>query len=211
MANSSHPLAFMLRCRQASLFTSLCRLRNPPQKLQAIRQTRRAASTTTQSPVPPPPVSVTTPTERPFPFRSPHTPQPLPRGSYFPTSHGPTQIRTAQPLKFWTTTIKSVFGWKPTPAPYMPAPFNAINNPYRARKKWPPDFTTLHPKHQFHFEKTYRRRSKLKYLRPRWIKGTKIVQFTLTVVIVLYWIFYLEVEGKEGTLFDGVSHWILVP
>ena len=48
------------------------------------------------------------------------------------------------------------------------------NNPYKAQKQWPPDFSKLHPKHQFRFERKYRRRSKLKWERPRWVKGVKL-------------------------------------
>jgi hypothetical protein len=87
---------------------------------------------------------------------------------------------------------------------FVPAPFNAINNPYRARKKWPPDFKNLHPKHQFRYEKTYRRRLKLKYARPRWTKATKIVQWTLIYGVLFYWVFLLDM-GDDGTPFDNVG------
>lgn len=198
MAASSRPISFMLRCRQAGQFTSQSRWK--PLHLHGLQcgDQNRHASTTTS-----PPRTAPSTTFR-FPSQTSPSPSPLPRGTYSPTPRRPTQIRTAQPLNLWTA-IKSVFGWKPTPAPYTPAPFTARTNPYRARKTWPPDFTTLHPKHQFHFEKTYRRRAKLKYARPRWIKGTKIAQFALTVLIVGYWIFFLEVEGEGGTFWDAVS------
>ncbi|ERF68418.1 hypothetical protein EPUS_03736 [Endocarpon pusillum Z07020] len=186
----------MLRCRQAGQFTSQSR-RKTLHGLQFSDQ-NRPASTTTSSPRTAPSTTFR------FPSQTSPSPSPssLPRGTYRPTSRRPTQVRTAQPLNLWTA-IKSIFGWKPTPAPYTPAPFTATTNPYRARKTWPPDFTTLHPKHQFHFEKTYRRRAKLKYARPRWTKGTKIVQFALTVLIVGYWVFFLEVEGEGGTFWDA--------
>ena len=48
------------------------------------------------------------------------------------------------------------------------------NNPFKAKKEWPPDFSKLHPKHQFRFEKRYRRRAKLRYQNPNWIRGVKI-------------------------------------
>ena len=48
------------------------------------------------------------------------------------------------------------------------------NNPFKAKKEWPPDFTKLHPKHQFRFEKRYRRRAKLRYQNPKWVRGVKI-------------------------------------
>ena len=51
-----------------------------------------------------------------------------------------------------------------------------INNPYKAQKQWPPDFTKIQPKHQFRLERRYRRRAKLKYARPQWMKITKLAQ-----------------------------------
>ena len=48
------------------------------------------------------------------------------------------------------------------------------NNPFKAKKEWPPDFSKLHPKHQFRFEKRYRRRAKLRYQNPKWVRGVKI-------------------------------------
>jgi len=86
-----------------------------------------------------------------------------------------------------------------------PPPFHIHNNPYRARKRWPPDFNTLHPKQQFHFEKTYRRRAKLKYARPTWNKWTKLVQHTLIVFTLIYFVFICEPSHDQGTPFDGVS------
>lgn len=35
--------------------------------------------------------------------------------------------------------------------------------------------------------------------------GTKIVQYGLMVVIVVYWVFFLKVEGESGTPFDAVG------
>ena len=54
-------------------------------------------------------------------------------------------------------------------------------NPHRAQKTWPPDFTKMHPKHQFRLERKYRRRSKLKFARPRWVKGVKLAQWGLSL------------------------------
>ncbi len=196
MAGSCRPATFILRCRQAGECAFQSRRKSLP-SLQFNPQNRPASTTT------PPPRTAASTAFR-FPSQTPKPASSLPRGTYTPTLRRPTQIRTAQPLNLWTA-IKSIFGWRPTAAPSTPAPFTATTNPYRARKIWPPDFTTLHPKHQFHFEKTYRRRAKLKYTRPGWIKGTKVVQFALTVLIVGYWIFFLEVEGEGGTFWDAVS------
>lgn len=49
-------------------------------------------------------------------------------------------------------------------------------NPYKAKRLWPPDFTKIPPKHQFRLERKYKRRAKLKWARPRWTKGVKLVQ-----------------------------------
>jgi hypothetical protein len=206
MASSNRPIAFMLRCRQASLVSAKPSWQSLVQNLQLVKQTLRAVSTASAST--PPPLSPPTKTlQSPFPSSrrtSTPRPDPLPHGAYSPTINRPTQFRTERPLSIWTA-IKTVFGWKPATSSYVPAPFSAINNPYRARKIWPPDFTTLHPKHQFHFEKTYRRRSKLKYTRPGWIRGTKVVQFALSLFVLGYWIFYLDVDGKGSTPFHDVS------
>ena len=49
-------------------------------------------------------------------------------------------------------------------------------NPYKAKMSWPPDFSKIPPKKQFMLERKYKRRSKLKWARPRWTKGVKIAQ-----------------------------------
>ncbi|KAK4948767.1 hypothetical protein LTR10_012772 [Elasticomyces elasticus] len=108
-------------------------------------------------------------------------------------------------LTAWTW-LKSLFGWRPTPT-YKPAPFRANNNPYRARKKWPPDFNTLDPKQQFHFEKTYRRRAALKWARPAWNKSIKILQHTLITFTLIYFVFICEPTHGQGTPFDGFRAW----
>ena len=92
---------------------------------------------------------------------------------------------------------------KPPPG-YIPAPFNGKTNPYRAHKTWPPQFSALHPKEQFHFEKTYRRRAKLAYARPQWNKRIKLLQHTLIVTTLIYFIFIAEPRDM-GTPWDGVS------
>lgn len=57
-----------------------------------------------------------------------------------------------------------------------------INNKiYRSKTVWPPDFSKLDAKQQFRYERKFKRRSKLKWLRPRWVKGVKIAQFTSIV------------------------------
>jgi len=49
---------------------------------------------------------------------------------------------------------------------------------------------------------------KLKYARPRWMKGTKLVQWSLIYGVLFYWVFFLEM-GDDGTPFDNIRAWTL--
>lgn len=106
------------------------------------------------------------------------------------------------------------------------AAFDIKNNPYKAKRTWPPDFTQLSQKHQFRMERRYRRRAKLKWARPQWTKFVKLAQWgsilckalyavvrqgsrlIRAVVVLGYGIFFMEVpvgeEGASPTPFDGV-------
>jgi len=95
------------------------------------------------------------------------------------------------------------FGWRPPPAPYVPAPITLKNNPYKARKQWPPDFETLDLKQQFRLEKTFRRRSRLAFTNERWNNGVLIVRRVAMIVLTIYFVFFGQIEG--GTPFDPVS------
>jgi len=105
--------------------------------------------------------------------------------------------------------ISVVMSWlfnlfrKPSPPS---EPFNFNNNPYRAKKRWPPDFSKLTPKEQFRFEKKFRRRNKLAWARPRWSKFTKLVQWGLIGGFTTYSILFYDWERKEGDPepFEGV-------
>ncbi|KKP00582.1 hypothetical protein THAR02_07307 [Trichoderma harzianum] len=55
-------------------------------------------------------------------------------------------------------------------------PLTIINNPYKARKVWPPDFKGLTHQQQLRFEKKYKRRITLAHHSPRWEKGVKYAQ-----------------------------------
>ena len=76
------------------------------------------------------------------------------------------------------------------------------NNPYKAQKQWPPDFSKLHPKHQFRFERKYRRRSKLKWARPKWVKGVKLAAWGSSLCVypgrTLEIQFILTVHSRAG-------------
>ena len=62
------------------------------------------------------------------------------------------------------------------PAPKARLPLTVKNNPYKSRVTWPPDFTNLPRKHQFRFERKYRRRSQIKYFPAWYMRTTKILQ-----------------------------------
>lgn len=55
-------------------------------------------------------------------------------------------------------------------------PLTVANNPYKARKVWPPDFKELTHQQQLRFEKKYKRRIALANYSPRWDKGVKYAQ-----------------------------------
>lgn len=61
------------------------------------------------------------------------------------------------------------------------APLSVVNNPYKARKVWPPDFKQLNPQQQLRFEKKYKRRILLANYSPRWVKGVKFAQLVTIV------------------------------
>ena len=80
--------------------------------------------------------------------------------------------------------------------------FDINNNPYRAKKVWPPDFSKLSTKYQFKLERKYRRRAKLAWARPRWTKFTKLTQWGISICRLmflastnLYW-----VQSSSGRL-----------
>lgn len=61
--------------------------------------------------------------------------------------------------------------------------------PYKPKRQWPPDMTKLSPKHQFRLERKYRRRAALKFARPKWTKGTKLVQWGVIGCVFLSLVF----------------------
>ncbi|KAL2046894.1 hypothetical protein N7G274_000912 [Stereocaulon virgatum] len=84
------------------------------------------------------------------------------------------------------------------------------NNPYKAQKQWPPDFTKLHAKHQFRFERKYRRRAKLKYARPRWVKAVKLTAWGSSLFILVYGVLFMDwrsMAGEATPPFVDVREW----
>ncbi len=122
-----------------------------------------------------------------------------------------------------TALFNSLFRHAPPISTPNPFPYTHANNPYSAKKPWPPDFTHLSSKHQFRLERRYRRRTKLKWARPGWKKAVTLVQWGSIITVGVYGVLFLEVtEGRERgvgegervmgerrgrTVFDGVREW----
>jgi hypothetical protein len=69
-------------------------------------------------------------------------------------------------------------------------PFDFARNRFRMRKEWPPKFTALTEKQQFRFERKFKRRIKMKAMRPQWNKWVKIVQWSLISFIAVYGVLF---------------------
>jgi hypothetical protein len=68
-------------------------------------------------------------------------------------------------------------------------PFDFSRNRFRAKKVWPPNLRELTERQQFRFERKYKRRLRMKSIKPLWIKWTKIVQWSLIGFVVVYGVF----------------------
>ncbi|MCJ1453574.1 hypothetical protein MMC28_003921 [Mycoblastus sanguinarius] len=83
-------------------------------------------------------------------------------------------------------------------------------NPYKAQKTWPPDFSKLHPKHQFRLERIYRRRSKQKWARPRWTKAVKLTAWGSSLFVAVYGVLFMdwgEMTGRQEKPFTDIREW----
>lgn len=96
--------------------------------------------------------------------------QALSRSRIFHHHHQPSIARSTLALAMLRTLVRRA-AERPRSA------FDINNNPYKAKRVWPPDFSKLPPKHQFRLERKYRRRSQLKWARPRWNKFVKLAQW----------------------------------
>ena len=210
-------MATTKQASQALLFMRRCRQQHQQQRhLQAGLRVTRSASSDASQYAPSnfnKPLRQSTPSATPFSAPAKAEPESIwerPLQVRAPWQHRRAKsvaIPPAHVKSTFITYLKTLFGFrKPTPSSAA-QPFHIHNNPYRARKSWPPNFDTLHPKQQFHFEKTYRRRAKLKWARPKWTRWTKLIQNTLLVTTVIYFVFILEPSHGEGTPFDGFRAW----
>ncbi|KAF3048059.1 hypothetical protein E8E12_009642 [Didymella heteroderae] len=71
-------------------------------------------------------------------------------------------------------------------------PFDFARNRYPAKKTWPPNLRELTEKQQFHFERKFKRRTRLKSIKPTWNKWTKIVQWSMISFIVVHGVFFYD-------------------
>jgi hypothetical protein len=69
-------------------------------------------------------------------------------------------------------------------------PFNFTRNRYRAKKHWPPNLRELTEKQQFRFERKFKRRLRLKSIKPQWQKWTKIVQWSLIGFVIVHGVLF---------------------
>ncbi|OAL56455.1 hypothetical protein IQ07DRAFT_496274 [Pyrenochaeta sp. DS3sAY3a] len=69
-------------------------------------------------------------------------------------------------------------------------PFNFARNRFPAKKKWPPTLRNLTEKQQFRFERKFKRRHKLKNIRPTWDRWTKILQWSMISTILVYGVLF---------------------
>jgi len=80
------------------------------------------------------------------------------------------------------------------------------NNPYSAKKLWPPDFTRLSTKQQFRLERRYKRRSKLKFQSPGWIKSVKLAQLGTMTSVLFYGVLFIDWKQPHQP-FQGLRKW----
>ncbi|PSK60366.1 hypothetical protein B9Z65_516 [Elsinoe australis] len=83
---------------------------------------------------------------------------------------------------------------------------DALSNPYKAKRPWPPNFSQLSQKHQFQLERRYRRRAKLKWARPGWMKFTKVAQWGTIGFVLVYAVLFLN-WGGNAVAFDRIREW----
>ncbi|KAF1977678.1 hypothetical protein BU23DRAFT_550356 [Bimuria novae-zelandiae CBS 107.79] len=69
-------------------------------------------------------------------------------------------------------------------------PFDFARNRFKAKKQWPPNLKELTEKQQFRFERKFKRRLRLKSIKPQWQKWTKIVQWNLIGFVIVYGVLF---------------------
>lgn len=69
-------------------------------------------------------------------------------------------------------------------------PFDFARNRFHVRKKWPPNLRQLTEHQQFRFERKFKRRIRLKAIRPQWNKWVKITQWSLISFVIVYGVLF---------------------
>ncbi|KAH8710059.1 hypothetical protein GQ44DRAFT_690394 [Phaeosphaeriaceae sp. PMI808] len=69
-------------------------------------------------------------------------------------------------------------------------PFDFARNRFRTRKEWPPTLRDMTEPQQFRFERKFKRRIRLKSLRPVWNKWVGIVMWSLISFTVVYGVLF---------------------
>ncbi|KAF2668859.1 hypothetical protein BT63DRAFT_414806 [Microthyrium microscopicum] len=106
-----------------------------------------------------------------------------------------------------------IFSWLARKKPPPLKPFDFSKNRFPAHTRWPPSFTTLSRIEQFHFERKFRRRSKLKWRRPIWNRNLQMLQWFMVLSVLGYGAFFLDWqgEGSEQVMsgpFGTLRNWI---
>ncbi|KAI9885247.1 MAG: cytosolic leucyl tRNA synthetase [Watsoniomyces obsoletus] len=83
---------------------------------------------------------------------------------------------------------------------------DASTSIFKAKKQWPPDFSKLAPKHQLRLERRYKRRTKLKWMRPGWVKAMTLAQWGSIAVALAYGILFMD-WGEEVTPIKRMRQW----
>jgi hypothetical protein len=108
------------------------------------------------------------------------------------TEEEKTQIRSFQtsncrpPLAMVLGVFGRLFGRQRSTLP----PFDFARNRFHMRKKWPPNLRELTEKQQFRFERKFKRRIKMKAVRPQWNARVKIVQWSIISFILVYGVLF---------------------
>ncbi|OJJ59455.1 hypothetical protein ASPSYDRAFT_57045 [Aspergillus sydowii CBS 593.65] len=126
---------------------------------------------------------------------------------YRPFSHAPTISNSNSPFRL-SSTPQSTPPPPTEPDSEFPENDGEYYSPYKPKRQWPPDMSKLSPKHQFRLERKYRRRSALKYARPKWSKATKLVQWGTIGFVIFYALLFMEWDERGGKPIEEFREYI---
>ncbi|KAI5788445.1 hypothetical protein EDC01DRAFT_590892, partial [Geopyxis carbonaria] len=78
---------------------------------------------------------------------------------------------------------------------------------YKAKNPWPPDFSLLSSRDQFRLERIYRRRTALKWARPRLHQAVRLAQWAGAATTLGYVLFVAEWEGRWNVVMP-IRRWV---